>query len=156
MTSRATLLAALAVAAFVAAAPVKTATIVNSGSTNSDGYVIQVWSNGKASLSLKEKGGAPASRPKPFTLAAATVAEFFSDLAAARTADAQTVPCMKSASFGSTVHVTWQGWISPDLTCPAKDSLGAALIKDVDAIHQASGIAAMPLRSGPVIESTPP
>jgi hypothetical protein len=66
------------------------------------------------------------------------------------------VPCMKSASFGTTVHITWQGWVSPDLTCPAKDALGAALVKDVDEIRQTAGIPAMPMRSGgPIIQSTP-
>jgi hypothetical protein len=56
---------------------------------------------------------------------------------------------MKSVSFGSTLKITWQGWVSPDLTCPPKDSLGDALIKDVDAIRQAAGISAMPLRQAP-------
>jgi hypothetical protein len=141
----------------VAATPVDTAVIVNSGSTNSYGYTIQVWSNGKASVMLKEKSGASASATKAFTVPPATVARFFSDLAAARKGGAETIPCMKSVSFGSTVRVTWQQWVSPDLTCPAKDPLGDALIKDVEAIRQASGVAAMPLRGGgPVIESTPP
>lgn len=156
MAQRATLVAAFAIAALVAASPADTATIVNSGSTNSYGYTIQVWSSGKASATLQEKGGAPKGTPKAFTLPSSTVARFFADLAAARKSGAQSVPCMKSVSFGTTVHVTWQEWVSPDLTCPAKDALGQALVKDVDAIRQAAGIAAMPLRNaGPIIESTP-
>lgn len=151
-------LAALAIAAFVGAAPVDTATIVNSGSTNSYGYSIQVWSTGKASATLQAKGGGTAAAsPKPFTLPAATVARFFSDLAAARKGNLQTVPCMKSASFGTAVHVTWQGWVSPDLTCPPNDAVGAALVKDVNEIREAAGIAGMPMKNGgPIIESTPP
>ena len=157
MASRATFLCALAIATLMGAGSPDTASIVNSGSTNSYGYTIAVSSNGKASVTLKERSGAVASAAKSFTVSPAIVARFFADLAAARKGDAQTVPCMKSASFGSTIHVTWQQWVSPDLSCPAKDSLGDALIKDVDAIRQASGISAMPLRSGgPVIESTPP
>jgi hypothetical protein len=150
-------LCALAVAALMGAGTPDTASIVNSGSTNAYGYTIEVSSNGKASVLLKERGAAAASAAKSFTVPSAIVARFFADLAAARKGDAQTVPCMKSASFGSTIHITWQQWVSPDLTCPAKDSLGDALIKDVDAIRQASGISPMPLRgAGPVIESAPP
>ena len=157
MTLRATFLYALVIATLMGAGSPDTASIVNSGSTNSYGYTIQVWSNGKASVTLKGRGGAAASTPKSFTVSSAVVARFFADLAAARKGDAQSVPCMKSVSFGTTIHVTWQQWVSPDLTCPAKDSLGDALIKDVDAIHQASGIGTMPLHgAGPVIESTPP
>lgn len=157
MAPRATLLSALAIAAFVAASPTDTATIVDSGSTNSYGYSISVSSNGKAAATLQEKGGAAAGKPKAFTVPSSTAARFFADLAAARRGDAQSVPCIKSASFGTTVHITWQGWVSPDLSCPPKDSLGAALVKDVDEIRQAAGISAMPLRGGgPIIESSPP
>jgi hypothetical protein len=156
MARGATLLAAFAIAFFVAASPTDTATIVNSGSTNSYGYSIQVWSNGKASATLQEKNGAAAASPKAFTLTPAAVARFFADLEAARKENAQSVPCMKSVSFGTTTHITWQGWVSPDLSCPAKDALGAALVKDVDEIRQAAGIASTPMRSsGPIIESTP-
>lgn len=145
----ATLFAVLAIAGFVAAAPLDSAVIVNSGSTNSYGYTIHVSSDGKASVTLQERGGVPAGTPKSFTVPAATASRFFADLAAARKANTVTVPCMKSVSFGSTLKITWQGWVSPDLTCPPKDSLGDALIKDVDAIRQAGGISAMPLHRQP-------
>lgn len=141
---RATLFAALAIAGLMAAAPSESAKIVNSGSTNTLGYTISVASDGKGSLAMQ--GGTSESTPKPFTIAADLSARFFSDLAAARKAGTVTVPCMKSASFGSSLHVSWEGWTSPDLTCPAKDSLGEALVKDVDAIRQAAGISAAPLR----------
>ena len=49
---------------------------------------------------------------------------------------------MKSASFGMAEHVKWQGWVSPDLTCPPKDSLGEALVKDIGEIRQAAGVSA--------------
>jgi hypothetical protein len=154
----ATLLAVLAVASWVAATPADTAVIVNSGSTNSYGFTIQVWSDGKGSLSLKERGGA-ASTPKAFTLSAATTARFFADLAAARKANTATAPCVKSASFGTSTHVAWQDWKSPDLSCPPNDSLGAALVRDIDAIRQAAGISQTPLRgAGPIgpTQSEPP
>jgi FtsP/CotA-like multicopper oxidase with cupredoxin domain len=142
---RATILAALAVASFVAAAPRDNAVIVNSGSTNSMGYSIDVWSDGTASVTLQRHGSA-AGTPKPFTVAADTTKRFFADLAAARKGNVATVPCMKSVSFGTSTHVHWQGWVSPDLTCPPKDSLGEALVNDVEAIRKASGISAMPPR----------
>ena len=144
MRLRATIFAALAIAGLMAAAPPDTASIVNSGSTNTLGYTITVSSDGKGSLAMQDGGSA--STPKPFTIAADLTARFFSDLAAARKGNARTVPCMKSASFGSSVHVTWQDWKSPDLTCPPKDSLGEALVKDVDEIRQAAGVSAAPLR----------
>jgi hypothetical protein len=147
MTDRhaATLLAVLAIASFMAAAPGESAVITNSGSTNSVGYVIKVSPDGQATLEMQGKGGTP-SAPKSFTVPAATATRFFSDLAAARKANAVTVPCMKSVSFGTTTRITWQGWQSPDLDCPPKDDLGTALVNDVDAIRKASGIAAFPLR----------
>ena len=148
MRVRATLLAALGIASLVAASPLDNAAIVNSGSTNSYGYTIDVASDGKASVTLGESG-TPASTPKPFIVPAATTARFFADLAAARKGNAATVPCMKSASFGTSLHVTWQGWTYPDHSCPPKDALGEALVKDVDAIRQAGGIPAMPLRQHP-------
>jgi hypothetical protein len=149
MRVRATIFAGLAIAMFVAAVPSDKAVIVNSGSTNSYGYTITVSSDGNGSVTLQDRGGASASAPKTFTVPAATTARFFADLAAARKGNATTVPCMKSASFGSSMHITWQGWVSPDLTCPPKDALGDALVTDVGAIRKAAGISESPLRSSP-------
>lgn len=132
------------------------AIIFDSGSTNMLGYKIEVFSDGSASLTTQSATSTPSSS-KSLHLPLETVKQFFADLAAARKANATTVPCMKSASFGTTIRVTWQGWTSPDLTCPAKDSLGAALVKDVDAIRAASGVNAPRLRNGPVeVESPSP
>ena len=146
MGRHATLLCALAIASLVAAAPRDSAVIVNSGSTNTVGYSITVWSDGQASLTTQNRDGSATGPAKPFTVSAATAARFFNDLAAAKSSNAATVPCMKSASFGSSMHVKWQGWVSPDLECPAKGAAGDALIRDVDAIRQASGLAPQPLR----------
>lgn len=140
MRSRATLAAVLAIATLVAASPLDSATIVDSGSTNANGYTIHVTSDGNASVLYQPRGGSPIGTPKKFTVPAATTARFFTDLAAARKGNAATVPCMKSVSFGTTLKVTWQGWTSPDLTCPPKDALGEALVSDVAAIRNAGGI----------------
>ena len=140
MTLRATIVAMLASAVLMAASPPDTATIVDSGSTNANGYTIRIGSDGNASVTYEPRGGSPAGAPKRFTVPAATTARFFADLAAARKGNAASVPCMKSVSFGSTLKVTWQGWTSPDLTCPPKDALGEALVSDVAAIRNAGGV----------------
>jgi hypothetical protein len=151
---RATFFAGLAIASFMAATPRDTAVIVNSGSTNSIGYKIQVWSDGSAAITTQNGSNSPAAA-KTFTVSAATTSRFFADLAAARKDDAKSVPCMKSASFGTSTHVTWQGWVSPDLDCPPKGSLGAALVEDIQTIRQASGISAFPLRRTPLEMTSP-
>ncbi len=140
MRKRATIAAALAIATLMAASPPDTATIVDSGSTNANGYTIHIASDGNASVTYQPRGGSPIGTPKPFTVPAATTARFFTDLAAARKGNVATVPCMKPVSFGTTLKVTWQGWTSPDLTCPPKDALGEALVSDVAAIRNAGGI----------------
>ncbi len=149
MHRRATLFCALAIASFVAAAPRDSAVIVNSGSTNTVGYSITVWSDGQASLTTQNRDGSATGPAKAFKVPPATAARFFADLADAKSTGAVTVPCMKSASFGSSMHVKWQGWTSPDLECPPKSTVGDALVKDVDEIRQASGLAAQPLRQQP-------
>ena len=144
------LFAAFALGGLVAAAPRDSAVIVDSGSTNTQGYKIEVWSDGTASLAMPGPSGSAQSAPKSFTIPAETTTRFFSDLAAARKVRTATEVCMKSASFGTTTHVTWQGWTSPDLDCPPNDPAIAALVKDVSAIRQAAGINGPPLRRAPL------
>jgi hypothetical protein len=121
------------------------ATIVDSGSTNSLGYRIQVYANGTATLTVQNRGGVAQAAAKPFTVSNAATSRFFADLKAARDGNATGVPCMKSASFGTTTRVTWHSWTSPDLDCPAGNALTAALVHDVGAIRAASGVDTMPL-----------
>ena len=108
------------------------------------GYSIEVRSDGSASVSDADRGAARAA--ESVRASGDTAKRFFADLAAARKANAATAPCMKSASFGSSTHVTWQGWTSPDLSCPPNGDAGTALVNDVDAIHAASGMGTPPLR----------
>ncbi len=122
------------------------AVIVDSGSTNSMGYRIDVWSDGSAQSVLHSRGSAAHGSPKAFSLSPSLATRFFADLKAARDGNALGTPCMKSASFGTSTHVTWHGWISPDLDCPAGNSLTAALVSDVNAIRSASGVQTMLLR----------
>ena len=53
MQMRATLFGAIAIASCVGATPRDIAVIVNSGSTTLYGYTIQVWSDGKGSVTLQ-------------------------------------------------------------------------------------------------------
>ncbi len=154
----ATIAASLAIGAYavcVAGEP-DGATIVNSGSTNFTGYTIDVRSDGSASARTSNRSVDALSTPKPFTLDAATTKRFFADLAAARADKALTEACMKSASFGSTTRVTWHDWTSPDLTCPAGNAAGAALVHDVQAIAAASGVSPGPRRGGPLMRQPQP
>lgn len=135
---------ALAFGGGAGAAGLDDAVITVSGSTNTQPYTISVSSDGSATVMV-----AGASTAKHVTVPAAATARFFADLQAARKGNAASVPCMKSVSFGTTTHVTWQGWVSPDLDCPPKDDLGSALVADVEAIRTAAGMTGPPMRGGP-------
>jgi hypothetical protein len=136
-------IASIGVLPIAAASAPDGAVIVDSGSTNSLGYKIEVWSDGRATLAARGNGTQPAA--KSFTMSQTAIARFFADLKAARDGKATGVPCMKSASFGTTTRVYWHGWMSPDLDCPAGNALTAALVHDVGEIRAASGIANIPL-----------
>jgi len=110
------------------------AIIRNSGSTNTAGFTIEVWSDATGSAS--EAG----ATPKPFGLRSDISAQFFADLHAARAENAPAAHCMKSASFGTSTVVQWHGWTSPDLQCRPSSATLRALARDVDAIEAASGI----------------
>lgn len=131
------------------------AVIANSGSTNTLGYRIEVRSDGSATVEMVHAATASPSPAKSFTVSSSITKQFFADLAAARQAKTVTEPCMKSASFGSSTYVTWQGWRSGDLTCPPSDPAGKSLVKDVEEIRDAAGVSAMPFRHGPVEVKSP-
>jgi len=145
----------LAVTGTMSANAGDSAVIANSGSTNTLGYRIEVRSDGSATVAMVHGPSASPSTAKSFTVSAGIAKQFFADLAAARQAKTVTEPCMKSASFGSSTYVTWQGWRSPDLTCPPSDATGKSLVNDVDEIRKAAGVSAMPLRQGPVELKSP-
>jgi hypothetical protein len=155
MRGRVALTIGLAIA-LVAAAPRDSAMIVDSGSTNTQGYKIQVWSDGTASITPADRFGTAQGAAKGFSVPASTATRLFADLAAARKGAAAGEPCMKSASFGTTTHIVWHGWTSPDLDCPAGNALTAALVHDVGEIRQTSGIGAEPLRRAPLAQPVSP
>jgi hypothetical protein len=112
----------------------ESATIVNSGSTNTMSYTITLWTDGTGSTQIR------GSTPAAFTIPKATAAQFFSDLKAARSNGEQLQHCMKSASFGSSTVVQWNGWNSPDLQCPPFTTPVATLAQDVSGVERAAGI----------------
>ncbi|MGA8533390.1 MAG: hypothetical protein WB615_04725 [Candidatus Tumulicola sp.] len=137
------------------------AVIVDSGSTNTTGYRIDMWSDGTATIVLQSRGGVAQSGSKSFSVAGDVTARFFADLKAVRAANVTGSPCMKSASFGTTTRVNWHGWASPDLDCPAENALLSALVRDVSLIRAASGIGSLPgirrgAGSGGPIHAEPP
>ncbi len=102
------------------------ASIVDSGSTNTQGFKVDVWSTGRAHISV-------ANSSRWGRIESELSGKLFADLKAARNANAQGQSCMKSASFGSRRIASWHGWSSPDLQCPL-DGPAAALKADVDAL----------------------
>ncbi len=99
------------------------ATIVNSGSTNTVGWRITLHSDGSG-----RTGG------RAFTIPRSLASKFFADVAAARNPRNPARGCMKSISFGFHLNVTWHGWTSPDLSCPAESELAESLTADVNRI----------------------
>ena len=134
-------LIATAIAAFtvlagvaVAAALPDGATIVNSGSTNTAGYVIKIRSDGQGSVAVENES------ERTFTIDPALAEKFLDDAEAAREDPGPMQHCMKSVSFGTTTTVRWHGYISHDLQCPPYSKAVAMLAHDVQAIQQAAGV----------------
>lgn len=110
------------------------AAITNSGSTNTLGYTIRVWSNGGADITMR------GATPRAFNLDDDLAGRFFTDVKAARDNPGSPSHCMKSASFGTSTSVTWHGWSSADLQCPPMTAPMNALAQDVRLIQQAANI----------------
>jgi hypothetical protein len=104
------------------------AVIHNSGSTNTRGYAIKVWSDGSAQLEMNDQSS------RPVTLESDVTVRFFDDLRSARANPGTPQHCMKSASFGTTTTVAWHDYTSVDLQCPPLTPAVAALASDVRAI----------------------
>jgi hypothetical protein len=100
-----------------AAIPPDAAVIINSGSTNTAPYRIVVRPDGSVHVELQ------AQAPQAKTLSTATATAFFKDLKSAMPLDGlQTEPCVKSASFGTSTYVQYQGTKTPDLACATGDA----------------------------------
>ena len=115
------------------------AVITNSGSTNTAGYTIKVWSDGSGEVSVR--GGATREvKLDDFA------AKFFADVRAARRDPGTAGRCMKSASFGTTTTVQWHDYQSVDLQCPPFTTAVTALSADVRNIQAAANLAPPPNR----------
>lgn len=117
------------------------AVILDSGSTNTSGYRLIVRASGKAEWSLFRRRGAQNCGSKNGNLPPDLTQKFFQDLHSL--APLSKLPfqrCMKSASFGHTLRVTYEGASSPDLTCPPAADETAKLRDEVGRIIDSLGI----------------
>lgn len=105
----------------------ESATIVNSGSTNRPGFRIAIDSLGAAEYTAVSRRAAPqapgprrldAAQPAQKILSRALADRFFADLKAAQPFSAlPPVHCIKSASFGSSLTISYNNEQTPDLSC---------------------------------------
>lgn len=109
------------------------ALIVDSGSTNAAGYEILVRDDGWTTATT---AGGTTRRRIDRALARRFVGEVRAAAPVDRLAAGQ---CMKSASFGSTLTIAFDGRRSPDLSC-GDDPQTSALVRDAHAIATASAI----------------
>lgn len=125
-------------------APVETALIENSGSTNTLGYQLQVSSDGSVAKLFKTAFRVTTVMTKP--IAPLDAGKLFRDLNAAMPLTSLPVRHgMRSASFGTQTYITYKGQKSPDLTF-ASDPRTAALKADIDAITKALHVGNDPRR----------
>ncbi len=131
-------------------APMQTATIQNTGSTNTTGYQIQVSSDGNATLltlvPAKSTSHVPLVEKKEKLGTYKFATKLFQDLDAAMPLTALPVRHgMRSASFGTQTTIIYKGQSSPDLTF-ASDPRSVALKADIDAITKALHVGNAPRR----------
>ena len=111
------------------------ALILKSNSTNTAGYRLRVFADGWTTL---QQGDVPSRKRVPMEL----VRRFFADLRAAGPLDRIAVQrCMKSASFGTTLRIVYEGKMSPDVSCP---SGAQQLARDAFALADAAGVSLAP------------
>ncbi len=129
------------------AAPSETATIENTGSTNTTGYKITVTQTGNSfHAEAASTGGdhnSEAGNKEPLR---SQVRKLFTDLAAAMPLTSLPVRHgMRSVSFGTSTFITYKGQRSPDLTSGGSPRANA-LKADIDAITKALHVGNAPRR----------
>jgi len=114
------------------------ANIVNSGSTNADGFRIAVDRSGAGEYTVTRRGrGKQEEAPQPIrrTIPDALVRRFYTVLEAAQPlSELPHRGCFKSASFGTTLKIEFGDQATPDLSCPEEDARMQALRTDADDI----------------------
>ncbi len=111
--------------------------IINSGSTNTAGYVIELQRNGLVKWTVARR-----IRPVLSTTPSATTTQnnirlptllanniFQAIENASPFTQYAPIFCGKSVSFGTTLHVTYNGQQTPDLSCPLQDERLVVLSK---------------------------
>ena len=117
--------------------PPGAAVIRNSGSTNSAAYTLVIAPDGAATF-----GGDDGYTRK--TVAAAQTRWLFSRLAAAGPLESLGLQhCMKSASFGTSTTITWNGSTSGDVSCSA-DPASRELMRTITVIAAQLAIPTLP------------
>ena len=115
--------------------------IVNSGSTNTTGYQLEVSSDGSGAVGTGDISQAALTGQLVVHFKSGTVKDagkFFRDLNAAMPLTSLPVRHgMRSASFGTATYVTYKGQQSPDLTF-ASDPRTVALKADIDSITKSA------------------
>jgi hypothetical protein len=108
--------------------------IANSGSTNVQGFSLIVAEDGEATV---EQGNSTSQRYLPQTF----TTRLFADLRAAGALDALPPSrCPKSASFGTTMRISYRGKTSPDVSCPSPNPVLRRLASDVMSLLDAANI----------------
>ena len=121
------------------------ASIVDSGSTNTAPFRIDLDAAGRAQIDGKRR----------VFVSKKLANKFFADAREARLhpRPSGAAACMKSASFGTVLRVATAGWESVDLNCPVIGA-DAALKADVTSILTAAGMVA-PQRRVPLPANEP-
>ena len=145
LTAAGLLLAALPAVAKSKAAPVQTATIINTGSTNTLGYTVRLYRrDGITNAVWVQTNSEPIKNTNKSLVKSSE--QLFRDLDAAM--PLINLPMhygMRSASFGTRTLVNYKGQQSPDLTF-ASDPRTIALKADIDAITKTLHIGNAPRR----------
>lgn len=122
------------------------ATVVDSGSTNTNGLRIVVEESGKAQSTVAPRGPRARTGESPIATAGtvpATLAKrLYSDLDAAwPLSSLPSQRCLKSASFGTRLTIEFDGQKTPDLSCGRiTDPRVRALAQDAREIIEAAGV----------------
>ena len=107
--------------------PPGAAVIANSGSTNSAGYTLVIAPDGSATVRQYEGFTQK-------TVAGAQTHWLFGRLRAAGPLDSLGLEhCIKSASFGTSTRITWNGTTSGDVSCSA-DPASRELVRTINVI----------------------
>lgn len=128
--------------------------IRNSGSTNFLGYTVKVWSDGSTWAVHANRAGTPYGSPVTGHISATLAQRFLTDAQKARKNPQAAQHCMKSASFGTSTIVTYHGWTSSDLECPAT-GFAAALATDTHQIVALLKLQGVQVRRMPMLPNEP-